>query len=342
MNKSGGGSTPAPPLVFGIYPGGAAGTVGPAGPVIPEDPASRLAALEQLRAAGKPFVLHLYASYTGPGGYSVQQQVGDEIAQYEAAGFDIELVLTYRPSDGGSPSAADGFAAFSRQTVQALGSSPHFVSLQVTNEANIDGSPNASDGYYQNAEDALIEGVIAAKSEAQADGYDQVKVGFNWALSAGSAQTAFWTYLGQHGGSAFVNALDWVGLDAYPGTWTPLSGKGLSGGTSGAITAAMSDLRNKYMPLAGIPQTVALHISENGYPTGPGRSYAMQDEALAAAVGQANSSRSTYHVTAFNFFDLRDANSSSGSFEDQYGLMTDQYVPKPAFSTYQRLIASLG
>ena len=45
--------TPARPLVFGIYPGGAAGTVGPAGQLQPEDPVKRLAALEQLRPPGR-------------------------------------------------------------------------------------------------------------------------------------------------------------------------------------------------------------------------------------------------------------------------------------------------
>jgi hypothetical protein len=63
----------APRLVFGIYPGGTAGTVGPSGPVAPENPGLRMAALEQLRPAGRPFVLHLYASYTGAGGWSAAQ-----------------------------------------------------------------------------------------------------------------------------------------------------------------------------------------------------------------------------------------------------------------------------
>ena len=54
------------PLVFGIYPGGAAGTVGPAGRTIPEQAPLRQAALEQLRGGDWRFVLHLYDSYTQP------------------------------------------------------------------------------------------------------------------------------------------------------------------------------------------------------------------------------------------------------------------------------------
>jgi hypothetical protein len=124
----------APRLVFGIYPGGAAGTVGPSGPVAPENPALRMAALEHLRAPGRPFVLHLYASYTGADGSSAAQQVGAEIHAYGRAGFQTELVVSYRPADGGSPAAVSGFTNFVRETVRSLGPVTGFVSLQVTNE----------------------------------------------------------------------------------------------------------------------------------------------------------------------------------------------------------------
>src|ERR1700745_1408573 len=54
------------PLVFGVYPGGAAETVGPAGQTRPEVPEARTRALRQLRGSVRPFVLHLYESYTRP------------------------------------------------------------------------------------------------------------------------------------------------------------------------------------------------------------------------------------------------------------------------------------
>ena len=41
-------------------------------------------------------------------------------------------------------------------------------------------------------------------------------------------------------------------------------------------------------------------------------------------------------------FDLRDADSSSTSFESQYGLMHDDYTPKAAFPIYKSLVAKLG
>ena len=58
--------TASRPLVLGVYPGGAAGTVGPAGQVRPEVPELRLQALQTLRDGARPFVVHLYDAYVGP------------------------------------------------------------------------------------------------------------------------------------------------------------------------------------------------------------------------------------------------------------------------------------
>jgi hypothetical protein len=52
--------------------------------------------------------------------------------------------------------------------------------------------------------------------------------------------------------------------------------------------------------------------------------------------------RSRLGVTDFRWFDLRDADSSSTSFESQYGLLRDNYSPKPAFAVYRELVARLS
>jgi hypothetical protein len=287
-------SPTSPRLVFGIYPGGAAGTVGPSGSVSPENSTLRMAALQELRPPGRPFVLHLYASYTGPSGWSAAQQVGPEIAQYGDAGLQTELVVCYRPEDGGTAADVGGFAGFVRDAVRSLGPLPGFVSLQVTNEANQGGSPNTSDGYYAGAEDALIHGIIAAKGETRKDGFGQVKVGFNWAYATDGGERAFWRYLGRHGGRRFLDDLDWVGLDAYPGTWGPaLGGRGLAAETTSFVDRALRALRVTFMPLAGLPQTVPLRVSETGYPTGPGRTDAMQVTVMKAAVDAVYHARDT-------------------------------------------------
>jgi hypothetical protein len=336
-------SSAAPRLVFGVYPGGAAGTVGPSGPVAPENPALRMAALKQLRPPRRPFVLHLYASYTGKDGSSADQQVGEQIAEFGQAGFQTELAAAYRPSDGGSPADVGGFVEFVRDAVRSLGPVPGFESLQITNEANQGGSPNTSDGYYARAEDALIAGVIAAKGEVRSHAFAHVRIGFNWAYATGPDERAFWRYLGHHGGRRFVGDLDWVGLDAYPGTWGPALGKrDLAAETTSFIDRALHALRVTYMPLAGIPRTVPLQVSETGFPTGPGRTDSMQVTVMKAAVESVYHARGKYNITGLRWFDLRDADSSSESFESQYGLMRDDYSPKPAFGAYRTLVARLS
>ena len=96
------------------------------------------------------------------------------------------------------------------------------------------------------------------------------------------------------------------------------------------------------MPLARIPGSVSLHVSENGYPTGPGRTEAMQVASMKAAIATINAARRTYNITSYTWFDLRDANTSSGSFQSQYGVLRDDYSPKPAFAVYRRLVAKLS
>jgi hypothetical protein len=249
--------------------------------------------------------------------------------------------LCYRPSDGGSPADVAGFSDFARAAVADFGPSRHFVSLQVTNEANVGGAPNANDGSYRGATQALTAGVLAAKGQARASHFNQLKVGFNWAYATDAGQAGFWTALAQ-GGSAFARSVDWVGLDIYPGTWSPRTVTDLPSGTHAAIGHALSILRHRYMPLAGIPASVPLQISENGYPTGPGRTPAMQAAALKSAIAAVSAARATYNVTGYRWFDLRDADSSSTSVESHYGLMTDDYTAKPAFSVYHALIGALG
>ena len=231
---------PAAPLIFGAYPGGGAGTVGPAGRTAPEVPSKRLAALRELRAPGRPFVLHMYASFSGAASLSPADQVGRDIAEYTAAGFQVELVLTYRPADRDPARDVPAFVEFARDAVQTFGPNPRFVGLQVTNEANVLDAPNAADGAYPGAADALIQGVIAAKSEARRRGFSQVAIGFNWAYASGPAETAFWRRLGRSGGALFRRSVDWVGLDVYPGTWGPrIAGSDLKATTAKTMLASL-------------------------------------------------------------------------------------------------------
>ena len=329
------------PLVFGVYPGGAAGTVGPAAQTRPEVPEARRQALLRLRGGVRPFVLHLYESYTRPSdAAAVPPWLASQIADYTADGFHVELVLAYRPVDRSGDVA--GFTTFVRARVRQLARDPGVAILQVTNEANVSGAPDAADGAYPGARDALVRGVIAAKDEARRRDRPGLRIGFNWAYQRGATEAAFFSSLRARGGSALAAAVDWVGVDAYPGTWGPaLAGGDLASAVRSATVDAMRTLRRTLLPRAGLSRA-RLHFSESGYPTGPGRSEAMQQTVLRAAVETVVAARATYGVTDYRWFDLRDADTADASFESHYGLTRDDYSPKLAFLTYRDLIARHG
>jgi hypothetical protein len=48
--------------------------------------------------------------------------------------------------------------------------------------------------------------------------------------------------------------------------------------------------------------------------------------------------RGTYNVADYRWFDLRDHNTSSSNFQHHYGLLRDDYSPKPAFAAYRDLV----
>ena len=331
----------APPLVMGIYPGGLAGQIGPPKPPKPEDGAERLDALERLRG-DREFAVHLYVKFSGDGKSDTDNaRIGRELDDYMARGYEGELVVTYRPAARrGAPDVAD-FVAYTREVVRRFGPDPRFRSIQVTNEVTNDLSPDASDGAFPAARDALIGGVIAAKEEARRGGFDQLEVGFNWLYRLDpDREEKFWTYLGEKGGPRFLDALDWVGVDAYPGTFFPPAVQ--PGGERNSLVNAFSVLRECFLPLAKIPKSVPLHVSENGYPTSPARTYEQQEGFLRSMVGTVSELRGNYNVTDYRWFDLRDGDSGDPDFGQQYGLMRDDYTPKPAFGAYRELVARLG
>ena len=180
------GSQPEPrpsgkPLVFGIFPGAQAGAVfGPQQTAKPEDPEATRRALAELRG-DRRFAVHLYLEFTnGPDMPDRIARAVELTDRYAAQALEVEYVLAYRPRDrAGAPDVA-AFVAFVRDMVGRLGTRPGLHGLQVTNEVNNQLSPEASDGAYPGAEDALIEGVIAADEEARARGLDDLQIGFNW------------------------------------------------------------------------------------------------------------------------------------------------------------------
>jgi len=333
----------APALRFGTYPGGPAGQIGPVGAAAKPDDRDRIRdSLAKLHGGRGPFVVHLYANYfANPAAENPRlDEFERELAYYSGLGYEVEIVLRYRPDDGAQDPVA-GYEQFLRRFVRRFGGSAALTGLQATNEVNITFSKDTSDGAYTGARDAVIKGVIAAKDEARALGYTGLEVGFNWAYRTDPpSEKTFWEHLRDNGGPKFISSVDYVGLDAYPGTIFPPQTTDSTGRS--AMYNAMDVLRDCFMPLAKLGDKIPIHVGENGWPTGPGRSPEEQATRLEGMVRAIHDWRGKFNVTDHRWFTLRDADSSSPNFQQQYGLLRDDYSEKRAFGTYRTLVAALG
>jgi hypothetical protein len=332
---------PGPPLRFGITPAGEAGAVGSA-PLTPLSTPSTLAALRRLRPRHAPFVLRLNRFFWSDGRRAVHHFL-KLTRRYTKRGYRVELQLRYHPT-----AAREGdiraWVRFVRRVVRKFGPNPGVVGLQVTNEVNFYPiAPDASDSSFEGARDALIRGVEAAHHLARRLGFDRLRIGFNWAYRTDpSNESSFWNYLREEGGRRFARSVDWVGLDAYPGTVFPPVEPPTGTGFRDGMVNAMSQLRSCFMPIARLGKLVPIHVEENGWPTGPGRSEDEQVDAMRQMVGAVHDFRGTYHVTDYRWFDLRDHSSSSPNFQHRYGLLNDDYSRKLAFGAYRALVHALA
>jgi hypothetical protein len=243
-------------------------------------------------------------------------------------GRALDLVLSFREPSG----RLDGWLEFVRQTVRAHG--PHLASLQICEEPNAD--LPALDGSTPNVLSALVEGVVAAKQEARALGHP-VAVGFN-AVPAFDPADTFWSDLAARADERFLESLDYVGLDFFPDVFRPVPADRLAE----AVTAVLTAFRHTDLPKAGIPDTVPIRICENGWPTGPGRPEQRQATVLETVVRTVAALSADLTIDAYSFFALRDADSGGDSLFHRFGLLYDDYTPKPAFDTYRRLISELS
>lgn len=326
-------------LRFGIYPWGASGAVNQVAPQLADNPTLALAAVKALQG-NRSLTVRLYGQYTGADGTEADQLVSDA-TWWSANGLHVQMVLRYRPADA---AVAAGYVPWVRAVATRLAALPGLSMLQIGNEVN-NTSPAAGDGSYPGAVAAIAQAIPAARQAVVAAGRADVKIGFNWAAGMSPCTTEpFWSQLRQDGGTAFTSAVGWVGIDVYPGTWSApsMSTDPTASEIDSTITSSLSCLRTKHMVTAGLSSATAIAVAETGYPTDASRSEATQTAVLRDTIAAVQSVRQLYGVTDLLWFSLRDANTASGQLENGYGLLHDDYSPKPAFSAYQQIIATQG
>lgn len=317
-------------LIFGIYPGSAVGDVESAGP--PDRPDQINQALDQLQgSADRPFVVRAYGMYVDAGDpvHPAPSRSPAGYGRYLGRGRALDLVAQYHSSSGD----VESYCEFIERLIDRYGE--NLATLQVGEEPNITDNP-LLDGAYPRVTEAVIAGVHAAKEAAGRNGHTDLKVGCNSSPLFGPS-AAFFADLTRAGGEGFVADLDYVGLDFFPDVFRPIPPSNLDS----AVQGLLEWHRREVLTPAGIGH-LPLVITEHGWPTPPGRTTERQAEVLRTVVGVVSRNAEELNITGYIHHTLRDANSSGTGLFSHFGLMTDDYTPKPAFAVYRDLIEGLS
>ena len=310
---------PGSRFVFGVYPGGVTGETPDAAKPSPDAVVGRLKEL----AGGRRFYVHLYTAWSWHGDW-----LDAEIKRYTEAGFGVVLTVKYSPPAGHEGDVA-GYEAFVRSIVRTYGAWPGVVSFCIGNEANQSGNPDASDGAFANAHEAVARGVVAAADELRRAG-SSARVGFNFVIRNQTDDAAFVADLARIGGPAFTEAVGIVGLQVYPGIWYP------GGPPYSDMVAALESARRSVDGVDGL-RGRPLEVLETGAPL---LDEAEQAARLEALVRAALDTSQRLNIVHFNWFDLWDADSRSSNQFYHYGLLRSDLADKPAFPLYKNLVAS--
>ncbi len=320
-----------PPLTFGIYAGSITGDGGEMlhGPV--DDPVHIRSALEQLQGTRSLFLVRGYEWYIGAGKRANLTPINLEY--YVSDSRKLDFALCYRDPCGD----VEGWLECIRATINHYGSA--LAVLQIAEEPNNPDAATGGDGAFPHVHHAIIQGVQVAKEEVQRHGYN-VQIGFNATLNFNPDDT-FWQRMATLVTPSFLESLDYVGLDFFPDVFRRLAPDGEPGDLRTSVEAVLRYFREVNLKTGSIPPSVPIHITENGWPTGVDRSYERQAKTLETIVNILYQHRNVFNVTHYEYHALRDADSANTDLFYQFGLMRDDYTPKPAFEMYRRLIADL-
>jgi beta-glucosidase/6-phospho-beta-glucosidase/beta-galactosidase len=233
----------------------------------------------------------------------------------------------------------DNWLNFIRIVINRYGS--HLASLQITNEPNLSFMEGSKPYIMQ----ALVEGVITAKKETREHNLP-IKIGFGSVPESPASVSHFWEDLSKTGNKAFTDSIDFVGHNFYVDVFEDqlLDIKEISV----SVERILRDLRERNLVTAGIPSSVPIRVTENGWPTGKNpvsnidRSYERQVQVLEIVIRTIYHLRQELNISHYELFGLRDADSSKDDLFHQYGIMRDDYSPKPAYGAFKRLIRELG
>ncbi|MBN7773253.1 hypothetical protein [Clostridium aminobutyricum] len=323
-------------LTFGIYPLSAAGT--PAGLAVgPDDNYEKIQSAIKNLGGLKKLYPRVYLIYTK----EWEAKMLSLAERYYSAGLLADLTLgcgdwtTHQETE----IELQNWLEFIRKIVNRYGK--YLTSLQITNEPNLSFMEGSKPYIMQ----ALVEGVITAKKESRNQGIP-LKIGFGSVPDGPVSVPHFWENLAEEGGEEFSNSVDFVGHNFYTDVFEdkPLS----SAEITKFVEETLRDLRERNLPIVGIPDSISIRVTENGWPTGKNpftnieRPYDRQSEVLELIIRTIYDLRNELNISHYELFGLRDADSREEDLFHQFGIMRDDYTPKPAYATFKKLIEELS
>ncbi len=307
-------------FIFGIYPGSRVGI--DIAESKPDNPIRIQQALHELQGDRSSFLVRCYIHYKGKG--DAGNTTPERFAQYAVDGRKLDLVICHQTDE----EPLDGWLACISHAIDAY--SEILGHLQIAEEVSVKDLP--LDGYYGNSLNAMISGVITAKNEIARRGLD-IKVGINATPSFGP--DIFWEEVGDSAPKEFFDSLDYIGLDFFPDVFRSLPIEKLEQMAGSVLEEFRRNASN-----AGVSPDIPLFITENGWPTGRGRPPEVQADVLARVLHAALVRKDELNIGGYEYFSLRDLASGRPDWTIMhgFGLMDDDYLPKPAFGLYRDLI----
>jgi hypothetical protein len=326
-------------LIFGIYPGSGVGLDTGQGIIQgkADVPDKMMAALDDL-SGGMPFLVRGYLQYTGGGNF--KNRTPADVQHYCRDNIKLDLAICYRTNERDMPE----WRKFVKHIIITY--KDVLAKIQITEEPNNPDTGSGGDGSSANVKQAIIDGVLAAKEIITALGLD-IQIGFNAVISFNPADT-FWQDFSTLVTPDFTSALDYIGLDFYPDVFRPLP-PGIQ--LKEAVTGVLHHYRNQNLAQGGISNAIPLHITENGWPTNQSRSEARQATVIQEIIETIFEASDAFNITHYEFFNLRDIDSSGLSAAAQietsgnnfqFGLLRDDYTPKPAYLVFKHLIRQMS
>jgi hypothetical protein len=312
-------------MTFGIYAGSVAGTETELATGKEDNPQLILQALNQLSNPDKIFLVRGYIHYLGEG--QLGYEAPENIEQYANENRQLDIVICYRSSKYNEDDWIKSVIKIINRYKDKLST------IQITEEPNLK-TAFAGDGSFDNIEKALLTGVVMAKKEIERQQL-KIKVGFNATPSFNPADN-FWNTIGNDDFKKLRDAIDYIGLDFYPDVFRPVALDGQPNDLEQSVKGVLRHFRNVNLKTGNIPLSVPIHITENGWATGDNRTYERQAEVMEKIIRTVLSIKDELNIDTYEVFALRDTDTSNQNIFYQFGLLNDDYLPKPAFEIFQR------